>query len=396
MAVPHVSRDQHLFGAGPKRILALDGGGVRGALTLSYLEQMETMLRQRAGGDPDFRLSDYFDLIGGTSTGSIIATGLALGFPVEKLQKLYRSLAATVFDKPPYRFGVLVPKFGRQPLIDALVEHFEDRTLGHPDLRTGLMIMTKRLDTGSPWPLHNNPRGKYFEERPNSRAIANKHFLLSEIVRASTAAPHYFEPERLHVGTDQGQFIDGGFVDGGVSPFNNPSLQLVMLATLEGYRLQWPLGTDKLLVVSVGTGDGEERLSADDVMDAASAKNAVRSLTALMTDCDALVQTMMQWLGESPTRRVIDSEIGDLKNDTVAAQKWFSYVRYNVTLDGPWLRKQVQFDITDADAAKLRAMDDPGNVTLLERVGAAAARVQLQPDHFPAAFDVSAAAGGGN
>jgi uncharacterized protein len=388
-----MTRDEHLFGPGPKRILALDGGGVRGALTLAYLERMEAMLRERTGGGDDFRLCDYFDLIGGTSTGSIIATGLALGFSVRDLQKLYRSLAATVFDKPPYRFGVLVPKFGRQPLIDALVKHFQDRTLGDKDLRTGLMIMTKRLDTGSPWPLHNNPRGKYYEERPNSKAIANKHFLLSEIVRASTAAPHYFEPEKLCVATDEGKFVEGGFVDGGVSPFNNPSLQLLMLATLEGYKLQWPLGTDNLLIVSVGTGDGEERLSADDVMNASSAKNAVRSLTALMTDCDALVQTMMQWLSDSPTRRVIDREIGDLRADTIAAQKWLSYVRYNVTLDGPWLRKEVSVDISDADAAKLRAMDDPGNVALLERVGAAAAAVQIEPSHFPAAFDLAPTAG---
>jgi predicted acylesterase/phospholipase RssA len=73
------SLNDHLFGPGPTRILALDGGGVRGALTLSYLERMETLLRERAGGGDDVRLCDYFDLIGGTSTGSIIATGLALG-----------------------------------------------------------------------------------------------------------------------------------------------------------------------------------------------------------------------------------------------------------------------------------------------------------------------------
>jgi patatin-like phospholipase/acyl hydrolase len=90
-----------------------------------------------------------------------------------------------------------------------------------------------------PWPLHINPKGRYFNERPKSAAIANRHFLLWQIVRASTAAPHYFEPERLQVAIDdQGRYVDGAFVDGGVSPFNNPSLQLLMLATLEGYKLQ--------------------------------------------------------------------------------------------------------------------------------------------------------------
>ena len=54
----HKTRDEHLFDPGPKRILALDGGGIRGALTLGYLAEIETILRDRAGGDPEFRLCD--------------------------------------------------------------------------------------------------------------------------------------------------------------------------------------------------------------------------------------------------------------------------------------------------------------------------------------------------
>jgi patatin-like phospholipase/acyl hydrolase len=91
------TRDQHLFEVGPKRILACDGGGVRGILTLQYLKRMEELLGKRAGNAPDFRLSQYFDLIGGTSTGSIIATGLALGWTVEKLEVLYSKLSEQVF-----------------------------------------------------------------------------------------------------------------------------------------------------------------------------------------------------------------------------------------------------------------------------------------------------------
>jgi hypothetical protein len=384
------SLQDHLLGPGPKRILALDGGGVRGALTLAYLERIEAILRERADGDPAFRLCDYFDLIGGTSTGSIIATGLALGFPVTKLKELYRSLAASVFEKPPYRFGVLVPKFAREPLVNALKQHFGERTLGSGAVRTGLMIMTKRLDTASPWPLHNNPKGRYFSERPRSAAIANRHFLLWQIVRASTAAPHYFNPERLQVATDgDGRYVDGAFVDGGVSPSNNPSLQLLMLATLEGYRLQWPLGPDNLLLVSVGTGDGEQALSPERVMGMPAAQQGMRALTALMTDCDALVRTMMQWLGQTPNATPIDREIGDLSRDTVGGRKWLSYVRYNATLEGEWLRQQLGLDIEDVDAANLRSMDDPGNVDLLADVGTMAAAVQVQPGHLPAQFDIT-------
>ena len=49
----------------PKRILALNGGGIRGALSLGYLQRIEDILKKQHGNDPNFRLSDYFDLIGG-------------------------------------------------------------------------------------------------------------------------------------------------------------------------------------------------------------------------------------------------------------------------------------------------------------------------------------------
>ena len=70
----------------PKRILSLDGGGIRGILTLEYLSAIEKLLKKRSGRD-EFLLCDYFDLIGGTSTGSIIAAGLACGMSVDQLRQ---------------------------------------------------------------------------------------------------------------------------------------------------------------------------------------------------------------------------------------------------------------------------------------------------------------------
>src|SRR3970040_157027 len=113
MTVPPL--EARLTAPGPKRMLALDGGGIRGILTLEYLARIEALLRERSRKPDTFCLADYFDLIGGTSTGSIIAAGLALGFRVSRLQGLYKTLAATIFEKPPYRFGVFVPKFARLP-----------------------------------------------------------------------------------------------------------------------------------------------------------------------------------------------------------------------------------------------------------------------------------------
>src|SRR6185312_3247852 len=111
------TRDEHLFGDGPKRLLAMDGGGIRGAVSLGYLSRIEAILRERAGGDPDFRLCDYFDLIGGTSTGSIIATLLALGHSVAEIEESYKQLADEVFSENFFRLGVFGAKFPKDPLV---------------------------------------------------------------------------------------------------------------------------------------------------------------------------------------------------------------------------------------------------------------------------------------
>jgi patatin-like phospholipase/acyl hydrolase len=65
------------------------------------------------------------------------------------------------------------------------------------------------------------------------------------VVRASTAAPAFFDPEPITIASPQGADpVLGNFVDGGVSPFNNPALQAFMYATLDGYRLGWPVGAN--------------------------------------------------------------------------------------------------------------------------------------------------------
>ncbi len=379
------TRDQHLFAPGPKRLLALDGGGVRGMLTLQYLKRIEEILCNRTGNDPRFRLCQYFDLIGGTSTGSIIATGLALGWTVEKLETLYYELSEQVFRKSLWRRGILQAKFPRTPLMKALTEQFGDRTLGSDDLQTGLMIMTKRLDSGSPWPLMNNPKGRYFNPvSKKGRATPNKDFLLREIIRASTAAPHYFNPERLRIGKG----VEGAFVDGGVSPHNNPALQLLLMATAEGFGLNWPMGADQLLLVSVGTGAQNLRLSANEVMDMSSARVSLQALTALMNDCDAMNQTMLQWMSRSTTAWEIDREIGDLSGDVLNGKELLSYLRYNVVLDREWLQDHLAVDLTAREVKGLQKMDRPKNVNTLASLGTAAAQQQIQPQHFPAAFDL--------
>ncbi len=380
----HRTRDEHLFGPGPKRILALDGGGIRGALSLGFLRRMEDILRDRAGGDPEFRLCDYFDLIAGTSTGSIIAAGLSVGFTVEKLQGIYRSLSNEVFKKPLWRLGLYTSKFPLEPLVRALTEFYDDIKLGGDEVKTGLMVMAKRLDTGSPWVIHNNPRGKYYDS--DGSWIPNKEYLLREVIRASTAAPHYFEPEGIQIAAG----LEGAFVDGGVSPFNNPALQALMLATLDGFGLKWPFGADKLMVVSVGTGSRSLKLDSQKVLDMPAVALAGQSVLSIMADCDWLNQAILQWMSRSPTAWHIDSEVEYLQEDVIGGgEPLIHYLRYNILFDPVWLKREINFEINQEETDSLFAMDQPKNVDKLANLGTTASLAQVKPEHFPVNFDVA-------
>lgn len=72
-----------------------------------------------------------------------------------------------------------------------------------------------------------------------------------KVVRASTAAPSYFDPEPITIASEKGKkAVIGTFVDGGVSPFNNPSFQAFLYVTLSDYHVQWGTGAEQLLLVS--------------------------------------------------------------------------------------------------------------------------------------------------
>ena len=382
------TKQQHLDPArAPKRILALDGGGIRGVLTLQYLAVIEALLRKRFNDDK-LLLCDYFDLIGGTSTGSIIAAGLACGMTVDALNKLYTGIGASVFQTEWWsKFalkGVLAPKFPAGPLQQALDKELgADTTLDSDKIRTGLMIMTKRLDTGSPWPLHNCPGARYAKQDGQLR--------LTQIVRASTAAPTYFEPELLNISSRDGKVVEGAFVDGGVSPFNDPALQLLMLAALQGHGFRWRTGKDQQLLISVGTGAYKENLPGAALAAKPAAEQGIRSLQSLMNDCAQVNHAILQWLTNCLTPWLIDRAVGDMKLDSESGPQLATYGRYNVLLEPDWLSQELGVDLSPDQIAQIRKMDDPSHMQDLAELGQKAAAKQVKPEHFPAAFDLAVA-----
>jgi uncharacterized protein len=374
-----LTKEQHLDpNTGPKRILALDGGGIRGVLTLEYLEVIEALLRERRN-DPGLLLSDYFDLIGGTSTGSVIAAGLACGMSVKDIKSLYYGLGASVFV--PTSLGLVAPKFQVQALQQALDGALgADTTLDSDKICTGLMIMTKRLDTGSPWPLNNGGRGRY--------AAQDGALRLTQIVRASTAAPTYFDPERVQISSRDGSVVDGEFVDGGVSPFNDPALQLLMLAALEGHGFRWRTGKDDLLLISAGTGTYRPSPQGPTLLDKIAAAQGVRALASLMDDCARTNQAMLQWLTDCLTPWQIDRAVGDMKLDSQNGPHLATYARYNVLLEQAWLSSTLRVELSPGELTQMRKMDKPGNMEGLAEIGRVAAKEQIKADHFPPAFDL--------
>lgn len=289
---------------GPKRILALDGGGVRGLLTIGILAELEDNLRKRSGR-ADYRLCEYFDLIGGTSTGSIIATGLALGMSVAEISALYKNVIPKVFKRFWFQgVGLLMPMFLSGPLTKALKEQFKNETLDSDAVRTGLAVHCKRIDTGSAWILVNNPDAHYFGE--------NHAFRLRDIVQASAAAPHYFRGVTLSLPApdDPKKSMAALVIDGGVAGYNNPAFELALAATDPAFGFNWAPGRDQLYILSLGTGFFRERTDALKYRRKTFVGQTLNALRGMIQDVSLQQVAYMQAISESSERWYINSEKG--------------------------------------------------------------------------------------
>ena len=368
-----VPRNRHLFGKGPKRILALDGGGTRGIISLAFLERIEELLQQQAG--PQARLSDYFDLIGGTSTGAIIGSALALGMSAKEVKDIYMKLAPTVFKSSWLRIPYVRARFDADALTDELNAIIGDRTLDSGDLLTGYCVVAKRIDTGSPWILSNDPAAPYWE--------GNKDYKLARLIRASTAAPTYFDPERLPIVEN----VDYGlFVDGGVSPYNSPAIALLMLTQLKAFGLCWPTGPEQLQIVSVGTGTHRKRMSPNrrrwNLLDTLGV--AIPALQTVIDDTQLQSLMLMQWLGESPPsqRWWINSEILDMAKDKAPHGALFGFLRYDMRLEKAWFKEQANLDVDEDLVNHIRQLDEVKLMPKSYEIARAIAEKQVRPEDW--------------
>ena len=385
MAAPWPDR---LFEPGPKRILAIDGGGVRGALAIGLLARLEAVLRSRYGR-PELRLSDYFDLIGGTSVGALIAAGLALGEDMATVQARFLDLGPRLFRRNRLpRIPLIQPRLDPARLAALIAETFGEATLGSAAWKTGFAAVAKRVDTGSSWVLTNSPRAKYWEGGHTPHAggratIANRDYRLERVVNASAAAPFFFDLAPIEIA----EGVTGVFFDGAMTAHGNPALQLALAALVPAYGLGWEAGAERLQIVSIGTGAPRPRHPDWVRGRQAAVVKALEALVSVAYDTSELAVVVLQWLGHCPQPWIINREIGGLEGGPPAgfAPLW-TFVRYDAPLERQWLADTLGRQIAPEAERRLQRMDDERQIPTLLEIGGAAGDKLVRGEHFGDAF----------
>jgi hypothetical protein len=172
-----------------RRILTIDGGGIKGAFPAAFLAKLEEEL-----GEP---IVDYFDLIAGTSTGGIIAIGLGLGIAAKEIFALYEKNGRRIF---PHTLGFALPgvfhaKYAKAALPEVLREVFGDRLLG--ESRTRIVIPSLNLATEY---VH------VYKTSHHPGLVKDLAVPAVEVALATVAAPTYFP---IHLSPEGVPFIDG-------------------------------------------------------------------------------------------------------------------------------------------------------------------------------------------
>ncbi|MDB4223667.1 CBASS cGAMP-activated phospholipase [Granulosicoccus sp.] len=210
------------------RILALDGGGIRGVFTAAVLAKWNSMLR--SGGDEGF--VKHFDMVAGTSTGAILAIGLGLGHSPNQMLNFYRDQGPKIFPKDRKLRHWLKPKHDSETLKEILQSVLGDSILSR-DSYSRLVIPTVRATHGE---------SEVIVTAHTSDRTAFKDITAVDAALASAAAPTYFDEANVDDEVALQPYLDGGIWA------NNP----VLPAIAEAVRhLKIPL--DRIDVLSVGT-----------------------------------------------------------------------------------------------------------------------------------------------
>lgn len=231
------------------RILSIDGGGIRGIIPAKILVRLEELL-QLYSGNQEAHISDYFDLIAGTSTGSILTSlylcpvsvgAAASKYSAKEVLDLYVTHGSYIFEQTwlsriKTGFGIWGPKYMSDNLEHLLSHYLEDIRM--EDLVKPCLIPAYDIVSGD---------AKFFNQM-NAYRDNGQNFLVREVVRGSTAAPTYFPVARI---SDElrGELA---LIDGGMFA-NNPAL----CAFVEACKFPCQPNEQDMIMLSLGTGSKE-------------------------------------------------------------------------------------------------------------------------------------------
>lgn len=250
----------------PIRVLALDGGGIRGIVPCKILEFVETQT--------GYRIHQLFDMVAGTSTGGMLACGLTKPEP-----KTAREMRALYMDRGPEIFsrswaeslktagGMMGPKFGSSGIDKVLTDEFGLQKLGEcitPTLVTAYEIQMRAAIFFCSWQNGDN--------------------YLRSVCRATSAGPTFFPPAHFGPGPNlMGAYVDGGLIS------NNPAL-MALIEACTYYECSF----NDVVVLSLGTGSDEQPIMYQDCVGWGAVKWVRPLIGILMDGASSLVHYQMQ------------------------------------------------------------------------------------------------------
>lgn len=258
-----------------KKILSLDGGGIRGIIPALVLAEIE-----KQTGKP---IAESFDLIAGTSTGGILALGLnkqkegGIEYSAQDLANLYFDNGLTIFSRSFWKgmssvAGISDEKFSHAGLESVLETYFGEQKM--EESRTKVVVTAYDIERREPI---------FFKSWKDEW----KRLPIRLVSRATSAAPTYFEPASFDVNGEKRAFVDGGVF------INNPA----MSAYIEAKKV-FPEEQD-FMVVSIGTGELIRKIPYEDAKDWGKAGWMLPVLSCMFDGVsDAVNYQLKQLLGD--------------------------------------------------------------------------------------------------
>jgi hypothetical protein len=339
-----------MSGLTPFRVLSLDGGGMRGTYTATYLDQVAAIFARRRGIDA-IDVGAAFDLVVGTSTGGIIACGLAAGVPLVDMVQLYREHGPAIFRRPlPATLPGVVPDHFKRPaaleagdkaLCAALEARLGDETMGEVYARRGIALAINAVEMSQhrAW-VFKTPHFEGTNHRDDG-------YRLVDVCLATSAAPIFRSLAAIDHADGHGAGLNI-FADGGLWA-NNP----VLVGLIEALDIAAPAQPIEVFCLGTCPVPAGEQIARGDVHrglvewhfggDAASlaidaqqfaydhmAKKIVRHLdhpcTVTRFPSDKVPAALIPYLGLDDTRtEAIDALVNQARTDADMTNSRFAY-----------------------------------------------------------------------